>query len=155
MSAEIAGSRIMRTESVVQLETVADHLTGEEIGLAIDFLNDMPEVLDAIWLPGIGKKNRPCGVLQVLCLPENEEIAVRAIFRHTHSLGVRRMPLQRYVLPRETGMLEKDGEPLAAKIYELDGRVWARPEADAIREKACERGMGAPAYRISEKERKI
>lgn len=141
----------MLLENIVQLETMLDHLTGEEIGLALEFLNGMPEVLDAIWLPGIGKKNRPCGILQVICQPENEEIAVNAIFNHTHSLGVRRLPLQRYVLSRETGIGQQDGGNIKVKIYELDGQLWTRPEADSIRELVQNSGMGAPAFRIPKK----
>lgn len=141
----------MRLENVIQLETMVDHLTGEEAGLALDFLNAMSEVLDAVWLPGIGKKNRPCGILQALCRPEDEECVARAIFRHTHSLGVRRMPLQRYVLPRETGQLETGAGEIRAKFYDLDGSTWARPEADAIRELASQAQLGAPAFRIHKK----
>lgn len=140
-----------RKEEIIQLETTVDHLTGEEIGLALDFLNEMPEVLDAIWIPAIGKKNRPCGILQTLCKPENEALVLQTVFRHTHSLGARRLSLERYILPRQTEKVEIGGKTAPAKIYQLEGISYARPECDFIREEARNSSLGAPAFRIMKK----
>lgn len=144
----------MRTETVIQLETMIDHLTGEELGLALDFLNAMPETLDAIWIPAIGKKNRPCGLLQTLCIPQFEEKVVAAIFRHTHSLGLRRLAIERYVLDRQIAMVEKNGKAINAKIYDIDGETFIRPENDFIKRAVAESGSGAPAFRILKKQPK-
>lgn len=132
---------------IVLLETNLDHLTGEEAGLALDALNDMPEVLDAAWYTGIGKKNRPCGLLRLICLPENEEKAVMAIFRHTHTLGVRRQVMQRYILQRWPSKMP--GSDLPAKAYSLEGVEYLRPESDAVAALAKKNTLGAPAIRIN------
>lgn len=141
----------IKRETIIKFETALDHLTGEEAGLAITALNDMPEVLDAIYLTGIGKKNRPCCLLQVLCHNTEEEIVAKAIFRHTHTLGLRRMEVERMVLPRFACGAEIDGEKIPAKAYELENRIYLRPEADAIQVLSAKLAIGAPALRINQK----
>lgn len=141
----------LKRETIIKFETALDHLTGEESGLALTALNDMPEVLDAIYLTGIGKKNRPCCLLQVLCHKMDEEIVARAIFRHTHTLGLRRMEVERIVLPRFACEAEIAGVKIPAKAYELENRGYLRPEADAIQTLAAKLGAGAPALRIIQK----
>lgn len=142
-------------EQVAQLETHLDHLTGEELGCALEALTAMPEVLDVLWLPGLGKKSRPAGALRVLCAPRHREVVTAAILRHTHSLGVRHCLLERTVLPRGTGRcpagqaLGRDALLLPAKLYRLEGRDYARPEADAVRDAAAALGVGAPALRMA------
>lgn len=140
----------MDTEKVILLETVLDHLTGEELGTALEKLNAMPETLDAIFLTGIGKKNRPSGLLQVLCRPENEAVARDAVFRHTHALGLRRAEMERYVLPRHHIQMKIGGHALDAKVHEIENRLYARPEADAISALADEFNIGVPALRFTQ-----
>lgn len=138
----------MNLEKIVLFETMLDHLTGEELGNALNMLNAMSEVLDALWLSGIGKKNRPAGLLQVMCYPDSE-IAVRdAIFRHTHALGLRRQIVERYTLERERVTLSLGNEQIPAKAHELGGTIYARPEADALAALAARHGVGVPALRF-------
>lgn len=142
----------MRKEKIVMLETVFDHLTGEEIGQALEALNALPQILDAAVFPGIGKKNRPAWLMQVLCRPEQEDEAVSAMFRHTHSLGIRRLEMERYVLPRCAETVEREGRRLAAKGYVLENAEYVRPEADAVKDFCASRGIGAPAFRFGKDE---
>jgi len=137
-------------EEVLQLETHIDHLTGEEIGCAIDVLSHTPGVLDTAWFSGIGKKNRPLGLLRVLCYPRDEERVGKALFRQTHTLGYRKARLQRTVLPRHLGKASAGGNrEVAAKYYEVDGVTYVRPESDALRKAAEEAGLGLPAMRFA------
>lgn len=135
-------------ETVIQLECHLDHLSGEELGQAITALSVIPEVLDTLWLSGIGKKNRPVGLLRVLCLPQDEDAVSQAVFRHTHTLGLRRQSLERQVLPREATTVTVAGHTLAGKGYSLEGRHYQRAEADAIAGAAAELSLGAPALRF-------
>ena len=135
-------------EQVLQLETHLDHLSGEELGMALTALAASPEVLDVLWLPGIGKKNRPAGLLRVLCRPEDEEGVSLGVLRHTHSLGLRRQCLERLVLPREAAELIDAGERLEAKAYILEGRRYVRAEAEAVKSASARLGVGAPALRF-------
>lgn len=139
------------TETIVQIETVLDHLTGEEIGQALEAFERDPAILDAIYLMGIGKKNRPCGLLRVLCRKESADDALASVFRHTHTLGARRTETERVILRREESRASVAGEEVRAKSYELEGRVYERPEADEIARVAAESGIGAPAIRLAKK----
>ena len=130
------------------LETSLDHLSGEEVGAALSALSAMPEVLDAIYLTGVGKKNRPCGLLQVICRPEDEETVLAAIFRHTHTLGVRTREAERVILPRRAARARVGRDVVRAKAYEIEGEGYLRPEADEIARLAARDGLGAPAYRL-------
>lgn len=134
-------------EPVTQLESHIDHLNGEDLGQALTALAAMPEVLDVLWLPGVGKKNRPAGLLRVLCLPRQQQCVANAVLRHTHTLGLRVQTLERLVAPRSAATVEIAGQRLAAKEYVIDGQTYVRPEADALEEAARQRGLGMPALR--------
>ena len=135
-------------ESVCQLECHLDHLTGEELGQAIAALAAAPSVLDVLWLPGVGKKNRPAGALRVICLPEARDEAAQLVLRHTHTLGLRMLRMERLVLPRHAATVACDGVDMPAKAYELEGAHYVRPEADAVAARAAARTVGAPALRF-------
>lgn len=140
----------MDIEKIILLETSIDHLTGEELGNALAVLNDMSDVLDAICLNGIGKKNRPAFLLQVLCRPEHEAAVATAVFRHTHALGLRRQMLERYVAPRKCCSMNIAEREIAAKAHEIEGATYMRPEADALAGLARELGLGMPGLRFRE-----
>ena len=135
------------TEAVVQFESHIDHLNGEDLGAALTALSAMPEVLDVLWLPGVGKKNRPAGLLRVLCLPGQRGCVAEAILRHTHTLGLRVQCLERMVAPRHTAVAEVAGQQLPAKEYVIEGQTYIRPESDALEAAARQRGVGMPALR--------
>jgi len=136
-------------EQVTLLETHIDHLSGEELGSAITALGACePVPLDILWLPGITKKNRPGGCLRVLCLPEHAQTLTTALFRHTHSLGIRRQQVERVVLPRAAATLQGPAGLLRAKSYQLEGQKYIRPEQDALDDAARRLGIGTPGVRL-------
>ena len=135
------------TEAVVQFESHIDHLNGEDLGAALTALSAMPEVLDVLWLPGVGKKNRPAGLLRVLCLPGQRGCVAEAILRHTHTLGLRVQCLERMVASRHSAVAEVAGQQLPAKEYVIEGQTYIRPESDALEAAARQRGVGVPALR--------
>lgn len=139
-------------ETVIVLESHIDHLSGEEIGCAIGRLMESG-ALDAIWLPGVMKKNRPGGAFRVVCRPEDEETVLAAFFRHTHTLGIRRQPVERVILPRGEGEAECGGSRLRTKEYVLEGEEYARVEHDELACLAKKRGTGVPALRFQKKGR--
>lgn len=147
-SSHFREERELRTEQIIVLETTVDHITGEEIGNALEQLNNMTEILDLVYIPATGKKNRPCGVMQAICRPEDEDVSVQALFRHTHALGIRRLPMERYVLPRSATSVLARGQKVKAKTHELEGRSYTRPEADELARLASAQNLGMPALRF-------
>ncbi|MDE5832397.1 MAG: LarC family nickel insertion protein [Desulfovibrio sp.] len=139
----------MKKEMIIQLETNLDHLSGEETGAAIRALSGLDCVLDVIYLSGIGKKNRPSGLLRVLCAPPDEERTTLAVFRHTHTLGIRIQKIERVILSRRESAVSINGEIVRAKEYELEGEAFVRPEADEVDKLATDRGVGSPAFRFA------
>ena len=138
----------MKKETIIQLETALDHLSGEEIGSAIKALSSSDIILDVIYLTGIGKKNRPCGLLQALCAPRDEDRAAAEIFRHTHTLGLRIQRIERIIVERWETVEDVGGEKIRAKGYALEDKTYIRPEADEIERLAARASVGAPAFRF-------
>ncbi len=137
-------------EDIVQMESHIDHLTGEEAGLVIEELSNDRRVLDVLWLSGIGKKNRPMGLLRVLCHIRDRSAVRSLLLRHTHTLGFREQVLHRMVVDRRQGEgCLADGTRVRTKEYVIDGQWYARPESNDIRDRARETGMGAPAFRFA------
>ncbi len=63
--------------------------------------------LDAWWISAGMKKGRPGTAYSVLCRPEDEPRLLRLLFAETTTLGIRRLPLERWVLPRQAKGLRK------------------------------------------------
>ena len=137
-------------EEIVQMESHIDHLTGEEAGLVIETLSNDKRVLDVLWLSGIGKKNRPMGLLRIMCHIKDRTAVRSLLLRHTHTLGFREQILRRLVVDRRSGEGQlADGTPVRTKEYVIDGQWYSRPECDDIRDRACAAGLGAPAFRFA------
>lgn len=90
----------IRQEPVVLLETVIDDMDPRLYPHVSDLLFQAG-ALDAWWASIGMKKGRPGISYSVLCRPEKERDLLQILFRETTTLGVRRHPLQRWVLPRQ------------------------------------------------------
>lgn len=118
-------------DRVWQVVTNLDDVTGEALGRAAE------EVLaagarDVCTLPCFMKKGRPAYQLQALAdearLPEVEA----AIFRATPAIGLRKWPLERTCLPRETVTVKlPEGEVRVKRCMGPDG-VRVKPEHDDV-----------------------
>ena len=76
-------------EPVCVLSCNLDDMTGEEIGFAVEELEK--ENPAEVYTTAISmKKSRTAVMLTVVCSPEEEERMVKAMFRHTTTLGIRR-----------------------------------------------------------------
>ncbi len=143
---ESPNSGTERTEDVVQLSTNIDHLTGEELGSCIEALFQAG-ALDVLFLPGMMKKNRPGGQLQVLCRPEHTAGVQQAVFRQTLTLGVRRQRLERVVLARREAVAKTPMGALPVKQMEIEGQRYERPEFQALQELAQRTGRSVAQLR--------
>ena len=138
-----------RLDQIWVLESHIDHLSGEELGAAMDALLAAGAV-DVIQLPGYMKKNRPGIMLRALCLPTDLERVRTAFFMHTHTLGIRQRLEDRVCLPRRPAGLETPDGFLPAKAYDLAGQTFTRAEHDA--RLALARSKGKSLLEIPDRE---
>lgn len=135
-----------RMERIVVLETNVDHLTGEEIGGVFGVLFDAG-ALDVLFLPGVMKKNRPGGLLQVLCAPADLERIRDLIFAQTMTLGLRVTETARAVLPRAAAVRGTPWGEVEAKETQIDGQRYSRPEFEALQALAKRTGRSVTQLR--------
>jgi uncharacterized protein (TIGR00299 family) protein len=135
-----------RVERVWVLESNVDHLSGEDLGRFFGALFSAG-ALDVLYAPGVMKKNRPAGALQVICKAEDLETCQRAFFKHSLTLGLRRSLTERVTLPRRAVELSTPYGPLLAKECVLDGERILRPESDSLAALAAKTGLSSPELR--------
>ena len=129
-----------QTENIWVLESNIDHLTGEEIGNLFQELFDAG-ALDVFYLPGIMKKNRPGGLLQVISDSKSLQQVQDSFFRQTLSLGIRRREMERVTLPREEKQYPTPwGNIKGKQVHLKEGRI-NKPEFDDLKQFAASRGM--------------
>jgi uncharacterized protein (TIGR00299 family) protein len=146
------GTDIGDCDSVVQLETAIDDLSGEIVGYCLERLWNAG-ALD-VYTTSIGmKKNRPGVLVTVLCHPADAAKMEEILFRETTTLGIRRLSIPRRVLRRESIEVETPWGPVAgkiARISEKDARF--APEYESCR--AVAERHGRPLAEIYEAAKK-
>lgn len=97
---------------------------------------------EVLWQPVQMKKRRP-GVTVRALVPTGSTAAVgEVLFRETTTLGYRWWRVGRETLHREEEVVETSFGPVDAKrVRRRDGRIEIRPELDACRRVARERGL--------------
>ncbi len=133
-------------ERIMVLETNVDHLTGEEIGGVFGVLL-AAGALDVLFLPGVMKKNRPGGLLQVLCRTEDLARIRDLTFAQTMTLGLRMTETTRAVLPRVTATRPTPWGDVSAKESVLGGQRYSRPEFEALQDLARRTGRSVTQLR--------
>lgn len=119
-------------ENLWVLETNLDDCTGEALGLTMEFL--MKEGAADVWYtPAYMKKNRPAYILHVLCTENLIETMEQRIFSCTTTIGIRRYPVERTVLPRrEEVVMTRYGEA-RVKVCRCKEELQVYPEYESIR----------------------
>ena len=125
------------TDTVYELSCNLDDMTGEELGFAMERLLEQG-VLDVYTIPIGMKKGRPGVMLNVLCTPEDREKMAQAIFRYTTTLGVRETAHSRYLLRRESRVLDTAYGPVREKQVEGFGTSRSKLEYEDLRRIALE-----------------
>ncbi len=119
-------------DRIVVLECEIDDQTGEDLALAIDHLRALDGVLDVIQAPVFGKKGRMMTHLRVLVSEPAEDAVVTAVLSETTTLGLRRLPVERYILGRETVSLAAGGREFRVKLADRPAGRTAKLEADDL-----------------------
>lgn len=122
---------VQSEEDIYKLETNVDDCTGEMLGYVMKRLMEAG-ARDVHFTPVYMKKNRPAYELSVICDAGTRESLEQIIFEETTTIGIRRMKLERTVLPRESVSVSlKEGELKAKKCTLPDGKVRYYPEYES------------------------
>ena len=119
-------------ETIVELSCNVDDMSPEAVGFAIEELLRLGAP-DAYYTPIGMKKNRPGVMLTCLCREAQRDEMVRAIFRHTTTLGIRETLCRRHVLRREERTVETPYGPVRVKRSEGYGVTREKAEFDDLR----------------------
>lgn len=125
-------------ESIVELTCEVDDASPEIIAYAEEKLREAG-ALDVITEPVHMKKGRLGQRLSVLCTQEEEPTLVRTIFSETTTLGIRRLPVERWVLRRAFEQVDTSFGKVRIKLGYLDGKLTnVAPEYESCARRARE-----------------
>jgi uncharacterized protein (TIGR00299 family) protein len=129
----------------VLVECTLDDLSGELVADAAAACL-AAGALDAWVAPVQMRKGRPGVILTAVTRPQHEAAVAETMLRHTSTLGVRLVAVQRWELAREWHTVSVDGERIAVKIGRLAGEIVnLAPEHDDVARAAAVLGRPAKA----------
>ncbi|MCD7843676.1 MAG: nickel pincer cofactor biosynthesis protein LarC [Clostridiales bacterium] len=131
-------------ETVWKLETNVDDCTGEALGYVMERLQTAG-AREVHFFPVYMKKNRPAYQLDVLCDEGDIPTLENILFAETTTIGIRRMKMERTVLPRENRTVSTPLGEAQVKICTLpDGTRRAYPEYDSVAALCRQTGRAYP-----------
>lgn len=120
-------------DTMWKLETNLDDCTGEALGFVMELLLEAGAA-DVWHTPIYMKKNRPAALLSVLCTEEQRLKMEDIILHNTTTIGIRRMPVERTVLPRRKETVKTPFGEAFVKVCTHNGQEYCYPEYDSVRE---------------------
>lgn len=130
-----------REAEIYKLESNIDDCSGEELGYVMERLLEAG-ARDVCYSPVYMKKNRPAWLLTVICMPEEIEKLEQIIFRETTTIGIRRIKMERSVLPRKMETVQLPYGEVVVKCCRLpDGKHRYYPEYDSVAALCRENGL--------------
>ncbi len=130
-----------KPQAVWALEANLDDCPGEALGFAMERLLEAG-ARDVWYTPAFMKKNRPGYTLHVLCGASEIGRMEQIVFAATTTIGIRRYPVERTVMERETRRVPTRYGEAAAKICRLGEQVSCYPEYESVRSICLEKGLG-------------
>jgi uncharacterized protein (TIGR00299 family) protein len=132
-----------KTDTVVEIRTHLDDITGEHLAHAIDRFMD-EGALDAAVSPLVMKKGRPGHLLTVLALPADAEKLASLILRETTAFGLRMERVERRTLRRQEKTVQTPHGPVRVKLgYLGEQLVQIHPEDDDCRRLASSANLSS------------
>ena len=122
------------------LETNVDDTTGEALGFVMEQLL-AAGARDVCYLPAFMKKNRPAYLIKVICTEEKREELEELLFLHTTTIGIRRYPVERTVLPRKILTVETEAGEARVKAVTRGERTFYYPEYEDVTKYAGQAGI--------------
>lgn len=140
---------------IVKIESNIDDCTGEALGFVMEQLL-AAGARDVFYMPIYMKKNRPAYQLNVICDEEQTKQLEQLIFRHTTTIGIRKMKMERQTLPRESRQFRSSLGEAVVKICHLPGTKRVCPEYESVKRLCMENQISfQEAYRRIEEEGRI
>ncbi len=129
-----------RPEEIFELSFNLDDMTAEEIAFATETLFETGAT-EVFTVPAGMKKNRPGTLICVLCTKEKKNGIVRAVFKHTTTIGIRESAVKRHLLKREIETLETPLGTVRIKNSCGFGEERSKIEYDDLARIAKEKGV--------------
>ena len=126
--------------AVCQLCCNVDDMTAEEIGFAMDRLFE-GGAREVFTVPAGMKKNRPGTLIKVICGEDDADAMAALIFKYTSTIGIRKYPIERYVLNRRIEEIETPYGPVRRKTSTGYGVTRVKYEYSDLARIAAERGI--------------
>lgn len=123
-----------------------DDMTGEAMGFCMERLFDAG-ARDVSFAPIFMKKNRPGYRLDVLADGASEEKVLEALFKHTTTLGVKKIPLEKIELPRTAKETMTALGPVATKRARYKEMEKISPEYEDLKALAIKHDTTVEAVR--------
>ena len=127
-------------DSIYKLETNIDDITGENLGFVMEMLM-AAGAKDVHYTPVFMKKNRPAYQLNVICSKDTIEELERIIFHETTTIGIRRVVMERTVLPRKIREFATPIGTARVKICDVAGDRRYYPEYESVANICRQTGM--------------
>lgn len=119
-------------EQIYVLETNIDDAAGETLGLAMDRLM-AAGAFDVHFIPCFMKKNRPAYILRVIAAASEVPMLERIIFESTTTIGMRKLPVDRTCMERESLEVALPYGTVSVKRCTWNGLVRNYPEYESVK----------------------
>jgi pyridinium-3,5-bisthiocarboxylic acid mononucleotide nickel chelatase len=146
IEADVEDTAADASDTLWLLQADIDDLPAEYAAAAQEMLIEAGAA-DSVIVPVTMKKGRPGTRLDVLVPADRIDAIERILFSATSTIGVRRWPVQRTVLPRETETRSWRGHSIRWKKVRLpDGTTREKPEYDDVA--AAARALGMTPFEV-------
>lgn len=128
------------TDYILHLSCNVDDMTGEELGFCMDRLFEAGAkdvYTESIYM----KKNRPGTMINVICAESEKDAVIKALFKHSTTIGIREEKMNRYILNRRVEIVETPYGPVRCKVSSGYGVERRKYEYDDMTKIAKERDM--------------
>lgn len=123
---------VQDNDCIYQLESNIDDCSGEALGFVMEQLLHAG-ARDVFYTPIYMKKNRPGYQLNVICDEALIDSMEAMIFKHTTTIGIRRVKMQRTILVREHHKVVTPYGEADIKVCELESGKRIYPEYESVK----------------------
>ena len=120
-----------KEERILEFKCSLDDMTAEAIGFAKERFFEAGAI-EVYTIPIQMKKSRPGTLLEIMCREEAKDRVLRAIFKHTSTLGIRENICRRYTLDRHIEETDTKWGRVRKKVSEGFGVVREKYEYEDL-----------------------